>query len=126
MTSSPSSRTEPDSGSTRRRIERPVVDLPQPDSPTSARVSPAARLNETRSTAWTRPVTRPRSPERISNRVVRSRTSSTGRSAALTVSGVSGVGAVAPVARSTTGKRIGRARPAMAPSRGTAASSARV
>ena len=42
------------STSTRRSSERPVVDLPQPDSPTSASVSPAARSKLTFSTAWTR------------------------------------------------------------------------
>jgi hypothetical protein len=38
-------------GSTRRRSERPVVDLPHPDSPTSASVSPGPRSKLTRSTA---------------------------------------------------------------------------
>ena len=50
-TSCPSNRTVPESGSTRRRIERPVVDLPQPLSPTSASVSPACNENEISSTA---------------------------------------------------------------------------
>jgi hypothetical protein len=50
-TSSPSNSTVPEQGSTRRRIERPVVDLPQPLSPTSASVSPACSENEISSTA---------------------------------------------------------------------------
>ena len=33
-------------------IERPVVDLPQPDSPTSPTHSPSATVNETPSTAF--------------------------------------------------------------------------
>ena len=42
--SSPSKRTEPAVGSIRRSTSRPVVDLPQPDSPTSASVSPRRDL----------------------------------------------------------------------------------
>jgi hypothetical protein len=38
-------------GSISRRIDLPVVDLPQPLSPTSASVSPGATENETPSTA---------------------------------------------------------------------------
>ena len=72
-TSCPSNRTVPDLGSTSRRIERPVVDLPQPLSPTSASVSPACSENETSSTACTRALTRPSRPERMSNRVTRLR-----------------------------------------------------
>ena len=122
-TSTPSSSTEPESGSTSRSTERPVVDLPQPDSPTSASVSPAFRLKETFSTACTRPLTEESRPERISKRVVSPETSSTGRSAAWTVSGTSVGTSDWPVRRSTTGKRIGRPRPIIEPSRGTAESS---
>jgi hypothetical protein len=43
--------TSPDVGSISRRIVRPVVDFPQPDSPTSPSVSPAMMSNETSSTA---------------------------------------------------------------------------
>ena len=50
------------SGSISSRIERPVVDLPQPDSPTSASVSPARKVKEMFSTAWTRPETLPNRP----------------------------------------------------------------
>ena len=39
----------------RRTAMRPSVDLPQPDSPTSASVSPRAMENETSSTAFTTP-----------------------------------------------------------------------
>ena len=107
-------------------MERPVVDLPQPDSPTSASVSPACKVKETFSTAWTRPETLPNNPERIGKRVVRLATSSSGRSAIETVSGVSVGSSEVPVTLSTIGKRIGRGRPSMEPRRGTAASSARV
>ena len=44
----------------RRSTSRPVVDLPQPLSPTSASVSPAATVKLTPSTALTVAVTRPR------------------------------------------------------------------
>ena len=42
--SRPAKRTLPAVGSSRRRASRPTVDLPQPDSPTSASVSPAAHV----------------------------------------------------------------------------------
>src|SRR5262245_8098014 len=57
--------TSPDVGSISRRIERPVVDLPQPDSPTRPSVSPAMMSNDTSSTAWTRATSRENSPPRI-------------------------------------------------------------
>ena len=41
MTSRPSNQTSPALGSIRRRMQRPVVVLPQPDSPTRPSVSPA-------------------------------------------------------------------------------------
>src|SRR5206468_3132413 len=53
-------RTRPAVGSTRRRIRRATVDLPQPDSPTRPRVSPGSRLKETPSTARTALAARPR------------------------------------------------------------------
>src|SRR5207253_8601250 len=49
----------------RRRMQRPVVDLPQPDSPTSPSVSPLRMLNDTSSTACTRATSREKSPPRI-------------------------------------------------------------
>ena len=45
--------TPPDVGSISRKARRPTVDLPQPDSPTSASVSPAATVKETLSAART-------------------------------------------------------------------------
>ena len=53
ISSSPSKRTEPEVGSTRRSTDLAVVVLPQPDSPTSARVSPRSSVNDTPSTART-------------------------------------------------------------------------
>jgi hypothetical protein len=49
----PSKTMLPAVGSSMRNTARPVVDLPQPLSPTSPRVSPRRRLNETPSTACT-------------------------------------------------------------------------
>src|ERR1051325_11075415 len=49
----PSNSTEPAVGSMSRRIIRPVVDLPQPDSPTRPSVSPGMTSNETPLTART-------------------------------------------------------------------------
>src|SRR5262249_740818 len=57
----PSNHTSPEVGSIRRRIQRPVVDLPQPDSPTKPRVSPAPTSKLTSLTAWTRSA----APEKI-------------------------------------------------------------
>ena len=55
VSSAPSNLTEPDVGRISCRTHRPVVDFPQPDSPTSPRVSPAAMVNETPDTACTTP-----------------------------------------------------------------------
>ena len=52
VSSSPSSFTEPEVGSTSRTTDFAVVVLPQPDSPTSASVSPRSTVKETSSTAW--------------------------------------------------------------------------
>ncbi len=60
--SSPSSVIVPLVGSTSRRIALPVVDLPQPLSPTRPSVSPAARSNDTPSTACTVPTSRAEQP----------------------------------------------------------------
>ncbi len=49
----PSKRTVPAVGSISRSTRRAVVDLPQPDSPTSARVSPRSSVKEMPSTART-------------------------------------------------------------------------
>ena len=53
--SRPSNLIEPLVGSSRRSSSRPVVDLPQPDSPTSPSVSPRLTSNDTPSTACTAP-----------------------------------------------------------------------
>src|SRR3990167_8005212 len=47
--------TSPSVGSIRRRIKRPVVDLPQPDSPTIPKVSPSRTKRSSPSTALTAP-----------------------------------------------------------------------
>ena len=57
--SSPAKRTEPLSGSIRRSMTRPSVDLPQPLSPTMASTSPSATESDTPSTACTAPARRP-------------------------------------------------------------------
>ena len=51
VTSWPSMTIEPAVGVSSRMMARPVVDLPQPDSPTSESVSPGRRSKETFSTA---------------------------------------------------------------------------
>ena len=53
--STPSSSTRPDVGGGTRMIALPVVDLPQPDSPTMPSVSRSARSRLTSLTAWTVP-----------------------------------------------------------------------
>ena len=60
--SSPSRATVPEVGSVRRRTHLPVVDLPQPDSPTMAKVSPRWTSNETPSSAWTQAPALPSRP----------------------------------------------------------------
>ena len=77
-TSSPSNRTVPDVGSSSRRMQRPVVDFPQPDSPTSPSVSPRCTEKLTPETAWTSPTLCRNSPARIGKFFTRSFTSSTG------------------------------------------------
>ncbi len=49
-------------GSIRRSSSRAIVDLPQPDSPTIAKVSPARTSKDTPSTALTVPLPRPSRP----------------------------------------------------------------
>src|SRR5690348_7858571 len=51
---------------------RPSVDLPQPDSPTSPRVSPVLISRSTPSTACTYPTVRCRTPEATGNQTFRS------------------------------------------------------
>jgi hypothetical protein len=62
VTSLPSNQTSPEVGSIRRRMQRPVVLLPQPDSPTRPSVSPAIRSKLTPLTAWTLSTSRPSQP----------------------------------------------------------------
>ncbi len=56
--SSPSNFTSPEVMSIIFRMARPVVLLPQPDSPTRPRVSPRRTSNDTPSTAFTLPTWR--------------------------------------------------------------------
>ena len=63
--STPSNVTLPSVGSRSRISARPVVLLPQPDSPTSPSVSPRRIVNETPSTAFTDPTACWKMPERI-------------------------------------------------------------
>ena len=58
----PANHNSPELGSISRRMQRPVVDLPQPDSPTTPSVSPFSTSKLTWSTAWTLPTSRPRRP----------------------------------------------------------------
>src|SRR5262245_16264649 len=54
----PSNSSVPSEGSSSLTTTRPVVDFPQPDSPTSPSVSPDATWKETPSTAFTAPILR--------------------------------------------------------------------
>ena len=54
--------TFPDVGCMRRKLMRPNVVLPQPDSPTSPKISPSWMSNDTLSTALTCPTTLDSSP----------------------------------------------------------------
>src|SRR5579859_3486184 len=78
-TSRPSKETEPEVGSMRRRMRRPSVLLPEPDSPTRPKVSPGAMASETPSTARTSPWARaPKAFAPSGKTLVRSRTSTSG------------------------------------------------
>ncbi len=61
----PSMMSEPALGSSIIVTRRPSVDLPEPDSPTTASVLPALKVNETPASALTRPVP-PKNPRRTS------------------------------------------------------------
>src|SRR5688572_7530425 len=71
----PSNLTLPDVGSMSRRMQRPVVVLPQPLSPTSPSTSPWLTENEMPSTARTCPTVRENSPFLIGKYFLRSVTS---------------------------------------------------
>src|SRR3954469_4888542 len=73
----PPTRIEPAVGSISRSTVRPTVDLPQPDSPTSASVSPSRIEKLTPSTAYTVPPARCKMPLRIGKCFFKSSTSST-------------------------------------------------
>src|SRR5262245_29297763 len=70
--------TSPEVGSINRRIVRPVVDLPQPDSPTRPSVSPGWISKVTSSTACTRATSRESRPPRIGKYFFRLRTRRSG------------------------------------------------
>ena len=74
----PSKTISPSEGSIRRITQRAVVDLPQPDSPTSPSVSPRFTANETPSTAWTRAISRDSSPPLMAKCFLRPVTRSSG------------------------------------------------
>src|SRR6185369_2735261 len=62
--SAPSKRISPESGSINLSTARPVVVFPQPDSPTSPKVSPFVIVKLTSSTAFTCETTRDSTPRR--------------------------------------------------------------
>ena len=62
VSSWPSKRTDPLVGRSSWRTQRPVVVLPQPDSPTRPSVSPRRIVKLTPSTARTTPTCRPKKP----------------------------------------------------------------
>src|SRR4051794_18154139 len=75
----PSKRISPEVGSYSRVISRPVVVLPQPDSPTRPSDSPLPSKNEMPSTAWTCATVRRTTPPDFTGKYfTRSRTSSRG------------------------------------------------
>ena len=119
ITSSPPRMTLPEVGSVRRKSERPVEDLPQPDSPTRLTVSATSTSKDTSSTAWTLATTRRSRPLRTGKRVVRWATCSSRLSEPR-------LGLIAD--SGSPGMRIGSgaALPRISPRRGTAARSARV
>src|ERR1700761_7336678 len=77
--SRPLKNTPPEVGSTRRRMERPTVVLPEPDSPTRPIPSPGWMVNDTSSTALTVVGLRDKSPEGETKCFVRWRTASSGK-----------------------------------------------
>ena len=74
----PSNQISPELGSISRRMQRPVVDLPHPDSPTSPSVSPAAMSKLTPSTACTRSTSRENTPPLTAKCLRRSREQGSG------------------------------------------------
>ena len=75
----PPSSTEPEFGRSSATTTRPMVVLPQPDSPTRPNVSPAFTVNETSDTACTLATRRCKiAPDVTGNSLTRLRTSSRG------------------------------------------------
>ncbi len=100
----PSRTIDPSEGSTRRRISRASVDLPEPLSPTRPRVRPTGTRRSTPSTAFTAPVTRRSGPVRTGKVIFNAVTSSSGSaSAPASAAGVPGAD------RQTRPRRTGRA-----------------
>src|ERR1700730_13370219 len=73
--SSPSKKIDPLVGSSKRRMQRPIVVFPEPDSPTSPSVSPRLIRNVTPSTAFTSATWREKTPAVIGKYFVTSCTS---------------------------------------------------
>src|SRR5215813_14784020 len=67
--------TFPEVGSINLRIQRPMVDLPHPDSPTNPNVSPLRILKLTSSTAFTKTLPAPNGPAPTGKYFLRLRTS---------------------------------------------------
>src|SRR5438128_9433004 len=67
---------DPEVGSIRRRMQRPTVVFPDPDSPTRPSVSPRETANRTPATALTSATTRARTPRFTGKYFFRSRTRS--------------------------------------------------
>ena len=78
VTLRPSNQTSPAVGSISRRMQRPVVDLPEPDSPTRPSVSPGAMSKLTPSTACTTLASRASRPPPTAKFLARSLTRSSG------------------------------------------------
>ena len=77
----PSNRTHPAVAGRRRSTTRPVVDLPQPDSPTSPRVWCREISKFTPDTACTEPTWRRKIPDRTGNSLTRPLTCNSGADA---------------------------------------------
>src|ERR1044072_1188848 len=83
----PSNSIFPEVGSSSRVISRPMVDLPQPDSPTTPRVSPWRTSKSRPSTACTAPVCRCSSPFLMGKCLTRPDTVSRGSGVVVACSG---------------------------------------
>ena len=99
--------TEPEVASMSRRIRRPVVDLPQPDSPTRPRVSPRRTSKVRPHTACTSSTTRRNRPARTGKCLTRSRTSRIFSPEAGPLAPVGGASAVSVTASPRPGDVVG-------------------